>query len=118
MNWLLHHLCFFLLADFSLFFLATICPQILIQNQKVEFAGYSVPHPSEPIVHIRVQTTDQTTAVGALQESCETLHEQCEYVLQQLEAKLPEVRKDSEELQKKMEEMLEDEEDDDDMMEE
>ena len=93
--------------------------QILIQNQKVEFAGYSVPHPSEPIVHIRVQTHDPTTAVQALQESCETLHEQCEYVLQQLESKLPEVREDSDALQKKMEEMLEeDDEDDDDMMEE
>mmetsp|Transcript_13906 Transcript_13906/g.28693 ORF Transcript_13906/g.28693 Transcript_13906/m.28693 type:complete len:141 (-) Transcript_13906:22-444(-) len=94
---------------------------ILIQNSKVEFAGYSVPHPSEPIVHIRVQTRDPTTAVQALQESCETLHEQCEYVLQQLESQLPEVRKDSEALQKKMEEMLEDDdeadEDDDDMME-
>mmetsp|Transcript_2219 Transcript_2219/g.6468 ORF Transcript_2219/g.6468 Transcript_2219/m.6468 type:complete len:171 (-) Transcript_2219:1639-2151(-) len=29
---------------------------VLIQNQKVAFAGYSVPHPSEPIVHLRVQT--------------------------------------------------------------
>ena len=107
---------------FLIYFSCTIhLLQILIQNSKVEFAGYSVPHPSEPIVHIRVQTRDPTTAVHALQESCETLHEQCEYVLQQLESQLPEVRKDSEALQKKMEEMLEDddeaEEDDDDMME-
>lgn len=96
-----------------------VLEQILINNSKVEFAGYSVPHPSEPIVQIRVQTNAPTTAVQALQESCETLHEQCEYVLQQLESKLPEVRKDSDALQKKMEEMLEEEEeDDDDMMEE
>ena len=27
-----------------------------MQNPKVGFAGYSVPHPSEPIVHLRVQT--------------------------------------------------------------
>ena len=112
---------FVLLFEYSNHFaLLSFVKQILIQNQKVEFAGYSVPHPSEPIVHIRVQTHDPTTAVQALQESCETLHEQCEYVIQQLESKLPEVREDSDALQKKMEEMLEeeDDEDDDDMMEE
>mmetsp|Transcript_3292 Transcript_3292/g.7237 ORF Transcript_3292/g.7237 Transcript_3292/m.7237 type:complete len:145 (+) Transcript_3292:136-570(+) len=86
---------------------------ILVQNSKVEFAGYSVPHPSEPIVHIRVQTNEPITAIEALRESCETLHEQCDYVLQQLEAKLPEIRDDSEALQAKMEEMLEEDEDDD-----
>lgn len=86
---------------------------ILIQNSKVEFAGYSVPHPSEPIVQIRVQTNEPTTAMQALQESCETLHEQCEYVLRQLESKLPEVRDDSAALQAKMEEMLEEDDDED-----
>jgi DNA-directed RNA polymerase I and III subunit RPAC2 len=91
-----------------------IFEQILIQNSKVEFAGYSVPHPSEPIVHIRVQTNEPTTAMQALQESCETLHDQCEYVLRQLESKLPEVRRDSSALQAKMEEMLEEDDDEDD----
>lgn len=96
---------------------------ILIQNSKVEFAGYSVPHPSEPIVHIRVQTNEPTTAIEALQESCETLHQQCDYVLQQLESKLPEVREDSKALQAKIEEMLEEDDDgeeevEDDYMEE
>mmetsp|Transcript_38532 Transcript_38532/g.43004 ORF Transcript_38532/g.43004 Transcript_38532/m.43004 type:complete len:145 (-) Transcript_38532:541-975(-) len=84
---------------------------IMIQNSKVEFAGYSVPHPSEPIVQIRVQTKEPTTAIQALQESCETLYDQCEYVLAQLEDKLPEVTEDSKELQLKLAEMLEEEED-------
>ncbi|VEU43808.1 unnamed protein product [Pseudo-nitzschia multistriata] len=87
---------------------------ILIQNSKVEFAGYSVPHPSEPIVHIRVQTHQPTTALQALQESCETLNSQCEYVLQQLEEKLPEVTADSIALQAKLAEMLEDDEEEGD----
>mmetsp|Transcript_8058 Transcript_8058/g.17348 ORF Transcript_8058/g.17348 Transcript_8058/m.17348 type:complete len:141 (-) Transcript_8058:1652-2074(-) len=87
---------------------------ILIQNSKVEFAGYSVPHPSEPIVHIRVQTHEPTTAIQALRESCETLNNQCEFVLQQLEAKLPEVAEDSIELQKKIAEMLEEDGEDED----
>jgi len=88
---------------------------IMIQNSKVEFAGYSVPHPSEPIVQIRVQTKEPTTAIQALQESCETLYDQCEYVLSQLEVKLPEVAQDSKELQLKLAEMLEDEDEEEDV---
>jgi DNA-directed RNA polymerases I and III subunit RPAC2 len=93
---------------------------ILIQNSSVQFAGYSVPHPSEPIVHIRVQTVptkqtqkdheqqtfdnneikdeqhqqEQYTATDALRISCQTLYEQCEIVMEQLEEILPEVRDD------------------------
>lgn len=69
---------------------------VLMQSQKVEFAGYSVPHPSEPIVHIRVQTNKQSniSAVDALKEGCETLSDQCAYVLEQLEEVMPEVKED------------------------
>jgi len=88
---------------------------IMIQNSKVEFVGYSVPHPSEPIVQIRVQTKEPTTAIQALQESCETLYDQCEYVLSKLEAKLPEVAEDSKELQLKLAEMLEEEDEEEDV---
>ena len=38
---------------------------VLIQNQKVAFAGYSVPHPSEPIVHLRVQTAKGSASAGS-----------------------------------------------------
>jgi len=88
---------------------------IMIQNSKVEFVGYSVPHPSEPIVQIRVQTKEPTTAIQALQESCETLYDQCEYVLSKLEANLPEVAEDSKELQLKLAEMLEEEDEEEDV---
>lgn len=81
---------------------------VLINNAKVDFAGYSVPHPADPVVQIRVQAVAPTTAVQALQESCETLHKQCEYVLQKLEEKLPEARKDKEELEAKLKQIEED----------
>ena len=69
---------------------------VLMQNGKVEFAGYSVPHPSEPVVHIRVQTNKKAnvTAVDALKEGCATLYDQCAYVLEQLETILPETKED------------------------
>lgn len=76
---------------------------ILMNNSKISFAGYSVPHPSEPVVHIRVQTSktgnngddsDRPRAVDLLKESCETLISQCDVVIDQLEELLPEVKED------------------------
>lgn len=72
---------------------------VLMQNAKVEFAGYSVPHPSEPVVHLRIQTNKgndeaEYTAVDALKEACTTLHDQCAHVLEKLEDAMPEVKED------------------------
>lgn len=83
---------------------------VLIQNAKVGFAGYSVPHPSDPVVHIRVQANEPTTAVSVLQEACTTLSTQCDIVLQKLEEILPEVKQDRLELEKKWELMNQEEE--------
>eukprot|EP00934_Nitzschia_sp_Nitz4_P001102 Nitzschia sp. Nitz4//scaffold6_size259037//219227//219646//NITZ4_001117-RA/size259037-processed-gene-0.93-mRNA-1//-1//CDS//3329557022//1102//frame0 len=96
---------------------------VLIQNAKVSFAGYSVPHPSDPVVHIRVQAHEPVTAVKALQEACETLHKQCDVVLEKLEEALPEVKQDKIDIDAKLEQMLQDEMaeedfDDDEIMEE
>ena len=69
---------------------------ILMQDARVNFAGYSVPHPSEPVVHIRVQTKTDSgcTAVDALKDACQTLHKQCSEVVARLEDLLPEVKED------------------------
>jgi len=87
---------------------------VLIQNAKVGFAGYSVPHPSDPVVHIRVQANEPTTAISVLQEACKTLSTQCDIVLQKLEELLPEVKQDKIDLEKKWELMNQEEEGDDD----
>jgi DNA-directed RNA polymerases I and III subunit RPAC2 len=93
---------------------------ILIQNSSVGFVGYSVPHPSEPIVQIRVQTIkggtnnvveqkqEEMTAIDALRGSCQTLFDQCDIVMEQLEEIIPEVRED----RIRMENLLLDEEED------
>ncbi len=76
---------------------------VLMNNSKIGFAGYSVPHPSEPVVHIRVQTerkgkggddNDRPPAVDLLKESCETLISQCDIVIDQIEELMPEVKRD------------------------
>jgi DNA-directed RNA polymerase I and III subunit RPAC2 len=91
---------------------------VLMQNSNVDFAGYSVPHPSEPVVHIRVQTAKKINktnrsqqqqdsddvdededsgrlpATDVLKEACETLISQCDVLLDAVEDLMPEVRKD------------------------
>ena len=67
---------------------------VLMQDARVRFAGYSVPHPSEPMMHVRIQCNDETLAIDALVDSCQTLHAQCDIVRQRLEQILPEVKED------------------------
>lgn len=81
---------------------------ILIQNEQVGFAGYSVPHPSEPIVQIRIQTVppkgkpveEAPTALDTLKQACQTLSEQCDIVMEKLEQLMPEVTQDREKLER------------------
>jgi DNA-directed RNA polymerase I and III subunit RPAC2 len=108
--------------------LGNILRHTLIQNEEnVEFAGYSVPHPSEPIVQIRVQTRTDThrtppttgtstkpfTAPQALQEACEMVSKQCDFVLDKLEQLLPYVKEDRIQMEQYYAEQNEEDVDDD-----
>jgi len=86
--------------------LANALRHVLLHDE-VEFAGYSVPHPSEPVVQIRVQTIrsePRKPAIRALQDACATLHDQCQYVMEQLEEMIPEVKEDRLQLEARLEE--------------
>ena len=69
---------------------------VLINDACVDFAGYCVPHPSEPVVHIRVQANVNSrpheeeeekdgqqplSAIEALKDACTTLSDQCDLVV-------------------------------------
>lgn len=93
---------------------------VLVKNANVSFAGYSVPHPSEPIVQVRVQTMAQRgeakapTATQSLKTACNTLYRQCDIVLERLEDLLPEVKEDRLQIEKfQMEEGFKDEDESD-----
>lgn len=86
---------------------------ILIRQKQVGFAGYSVPHPSEPFVHIRVQTTDETAA-AALTQSCATLSQQCQFVLDKFETLVPATKEDRLRIEQALMEDAEDNGDEDD----
>ncbi|KAG2491719.1 hypothetical protein HYH03_009882 [Edaphochlamys debaryana] len=49
----------------------------LNKNPHVAFCGYSMPHPSEELVNLRVQTTGQVTAMQAVKAACEDLTQVC-----------------------------------------
>ena len=53
-------------------------------EEEVDFAGYSVPHPSEAILQMRVQLAKGAkceTADDALMESCDALKNMCDHVM-------------------------------------
>lgn len=99
---------------------------VLINDARIDFCGYCVPHPSEPVVHVRVQCRNDThdgsgglnssdssmdpdtppplTAIEALKEACQTLSDQCDLVLEKLEEAAPEVVEDRIRMEKLAEE--------------
>jgi DNA-directed RNA polymerase I and III subunit RPAC2 len=48
----------------------------------VEFCGYSIPHPSEYKIHLRIQTDAAITAADALNQGLNDLQELCLHVKQ------------------------------------
>lgn len=52
---------------------------VINKDPRVTFCGYSIPHPSEAIVNIRVQTTGDH-ASEVLKDSCHKLISLCEHV--------------------------------------
>ncbi|ORZ18680.1 RNA polymerase Rpb3/Rpb11 dimerization domain-domain-containing protein [Absidia repens] len=58
------------------------------KNPQVDFCGYSIPHPSEPKMHIRIQTSDKTTAVDAFRKGMVDLTDMCSHIRDTYEAEL------------------------------
>jgi DNA-directed RNA polymerase I and III subunit RPAC2 len=46
---------------------------MLARNKQTDFVGYSIPHPNEPIMNIRVQTNNGKPAVQLYNEALDQL---------------------------------------------
>jgi len=46
---------------------------MLMKNPEVSFAGYSIPHPCENVMNVRVQTAGEVTAVDAFKQGLHDL---------------------------------------------
>ncbi|PPR06831.1 hypothetical protein CVT26_003857 [Gymnopilus dilepis] len=53
---------------------------MLMKNPKVEFCGYSVPHPSENVINVRIQMYDNLSSLDALVAALGELDKVCESV--------------------------------------
>ncbi|KAF9266977.1 RBP11-like subunits of RNA polymerase [Marasmius fiardii PR-910] len=61
---------------------------MLMKNPKVEFCGYSVPHPSELTIQIRIQMYDQLSSLEALVKALGDLDDLCVSIENKYEASL------------------------------
>ncbi len=52
----------------------------MLFSPEVEFCGYSIPHPSETKLNIRIQTYGKITAVEALHQGLDNLSELCTHI--------------------------------------
>lgn len=53
---------------------------MVMKNPEVEFCGYSIPHPSENKLNIRIQTYGNITAMEALHQGLDNLSDLCTLV--------------------------------------
>ncbi|CDK26113.1 unnamed protein product [Kuraishia capsulata CBS 1993] len=53
---------------------------IIMKNPDVEFCGYSIPHPSEAKLNLRIQTYGESTAIEALHKGLADLSDLCTHV--------------------------------------
>ncbi|KAL0073179.1 DNA-directed RNA polymerase [Phycomyces blakesleeanus] len=58
------------------------------KNPEVDLCGYSIPHPSEAKLHLRIQTTNRTTAIDALKKGLEDLTDMCDHIFKTYEDEL------------------------------
>jgi DNA-directed RNA polymerases I and III subunit RPAC2 len=67
---------------------------MIMKNPNVVFCGYTVPHPSEVKVNLRIQTNKQITAAQALKLGLEQLAEVCLFVKDKFNDSLNEYQND------------------------
>ncbi|ODV85941.1 hypothetical protein CANARDRAFT_197804 [[Candida] arabinofermentans NRRL YB-2248] len=61
---------------------------IIMKNPDVEFCGYSIPHPSESKLNIRIQTYGNVSAVQALHKGLDDLSDMCNHIEDTFTAKI------------------------------
>lgn len=61
---------------------------MIMKNPDVEFCGYSIPHPSENKLNIRIQTYGGMTAVQALHKGLDDLADLCAFIEEDFSTKV------------------------------
>ncbi|KAF3403634.1 DNA-directed RNA polymerases I and III subunit RPAC2 [Penicillium rolfsii] len=66
----------------------------IMKNPAVEFCGYTIPHPSDAKMHVRIQTNDTTTALEALEKGFNDLMDLCDVVTEKFTAARDQFKED------------------------
>ncbi|KAK5120000.1 RNA polymerase subunit AC19 [Meristemomyces frigidus] len=53
---------------------------MIMKNPDVEFCGYSIPHPSETVMNLRIQTWDNVSVFDVLRRGLSDLADLCDVV--------------------------------------
>ncbi|PVU98522.1 hypothetical protein BB559_001498 [Furculomyces boomerangus] len=61
---------------------------LIMRNPQVDFCGYSIPHPSEEIMNIRIQTTEETNSVDVLNKGLDDLISICQFAMKSFQVEL------------------------------
>jgi len=67
--------------------LPSLC-SLRLYSPEVDFASYSIPHPSETRTNVRIQTSDNTTAPDAMFKGLDDLADLCSHVIQTFQNEL------------------------------
>ncbi|KAL1953107.1 hypothetical protein VTO42DRAFT_3587 [Malbranchea cinnamomea] len=59
---------------------------VIMKNPEVEFCGYTIPHPSEAKMNLRIQTYDSTNVFAVLEKGFEDLMDLCDVVTEKFTA--------------------------------
>ena len=57
---------------------------MLVKNPEVEFAGYSIPHPSENKINLRIQTYE-TPCLTVMYRALDDTMDVCDHVLGEID---------------------------------
>ncbi|KAG0235459.1 RNA polymerase subunit AC19 [Actinomortierella wolfii] len=69
----------------------TLCNALrwmIMKNPEVDFASYSIPHPSEARTNLRIQTSEKTTAIDAMFKGLDDLSDLCAHVINTFQEEL------------------------------
>ena len=61
---------------------------VLMRRPEVSFCGYTVPHPAEPKMHLRLQTVESTTTHATLRLALEDLKALSAHIEETFDAEL------------------------------
>lgn len=66
--------------------LGNVLKAIIGRYADVDFCGYTVPHPDEAIMHLRIQAAPNVRAVDVLQRGLQDLQLVCDHTIETFEA--------------------------------